>query len=85
MNRRPPRNAYLPGKPLPTQLQAVGRPVTIFVPGSELMEAGTVARVNIDNQGECTYDIRGISGATFRDTSLGDLMNPQPGTFVYAT
>ena len=85
MTTRPPRNAYIPGTPLPSQLHAVGRPVAVFVPGTELMEAGTVARVNIDDYGDCTYDVRGISGGTSRDVTLGDLMNPQPGTFTFAT
>jgi hypothetical protein len=78
---RPPRNAYIPGQPLPTELHPVGRPVTLFIPGADLMEAGHVARVNTS---EGTYDIRVSSGATYRNVRLGTLMNPQPNTFVYA-
>lgn len=82
--RRPPRNTYTPGQPLPVHLHAIGRPVLLFVPGAELIEAGTVARVNTNPDGY-TYDIRGNSGGTFRDMRLGDQMNPQPGTFTYST
>jgi len=78
---RAPRNAYIPGQPLPTPLHAIGRPVTLFIPGAELMEAGHVSRVNTT---EGTYDIRVSSGAVYRDVQLGTLMNPQPNTFVYA-
>ena len=74
-----PRNAYTPGEPLPTPLHAVGRPVTLFIPGAELMEAGHVARVNSNG-----YDIRVSSGATYRNVQLGTLMDPQPNTFVFA-
>lgn len=80
-----PRNFYIPGQPLPTTLHAVGRPVTLFVPGMGAMEAGVVSKVNISDTDEVTgYDIRVISGATYRDVRLGTLMNPQPNTFVYA-
>lgn len=83
MNKSP-RNTYTPGLPLPTPLHAVGRPVTLFIPGAELMEAGHVARVNISDDGDLTHDIRVSSGAVYRDTRLGTLMNPQPNTFVFA-
>jgi len=78
---RAPRNAYTPGKPLHPSLHAIGRQVTLFIPGAELMEAGHVSRVNTS---EGTYDIRVSSGATYRNVQLGTLMNPQPNTFVFA-
>jgi len=81
---RAPRNAYIPGRPLHPNLHAVGRPVTLFVPGAELMEAGHVSRVNISDDAELSYDIRVSSGAVYREVSLGTLMNPQPNTFVFA-
>jgi hypothetical protein len=81
---RPPRNAYIPGQPLHPNLHTVGRPVTLFIPGAELMEAGHVARVNIIDDVDLRYDIRVSSGATYRDVKLGTLMNPQPNTFVFA-
>lgn len=72
-----PRNAYTPGEPLPAELYAVGRPVTFF--HHSIIEAGIIAKVDAD-----AYDVRVISGGTFRGVHLGTLMNPQPNTFVFA-
>ena len=71
-----PRNTYTPGEPLPAELYAVGRPVTFFHAG--LIEAGTITKANADS-----YDVRVISGGTFRNVRLSTLMNPQPNTFVF--
>jgi len=76
-----PRNTYTPGEPLPTELYAVGRPVTFF--HANYLEAGTVTKTTTSN-GTTRFDVRVISGGTFRDVRLGTLMNPQPNTFVYA-
>ena len=78
-----PRNPYTPGQPLPDALHAIGRPVTFF--HANYIEAGTVTKATLSPQtGATTYDIRVISGGTFRNTTIGTLMNPQPNTFVYA-
>jgi len=76
-----PRNPYTPGQPLPTELHAVGRPVTFF--HANYIEAGTVTKTTTID-GATRYDIRVISGGTFRNTTITTLMNPQPNTFVYA-
>jgi hypothetical protein len=76
-----PRNQYTPGQPLPDPLHAIGRPVTFF--HANYIEAGTVTKATLNN-GATTYDIRVISGGTFRNCTIGTLMNPQPNTFVYA-
>ena len=76
-----PRNTYTPGQPLPTELYAVGRPVTFF--HANLVEAGTVTKTTTSN-GTTLFDVRVISGGTFRGVTIGTLMNPQPNTFVYA-
>jgi hypothetical protein len=77
-----PRNAYVPGTPLHPDVHAVGRPVTFF--HAYLIEAGTIAKVEPHEDGSLRYDVRVISGGTFRHVTLGDLNNPQPNTFVYA-
>ena len=76
-----PRNTYTPGCPLPTELYAIGRPVTFF--HANLVEAGTVTKTTTSN-GTTLFDVRVISGGTFRGVTIGTLMNPQPTTFVYA-
>jgi len=76
-----PRNPYTPGQPLPDPLHAIGRPVTFF--HANYIEAGTVTKTTTTDGGTL-YDIRVISGGTFRNTTIGTLMNPQPNTFVYA-
>jgi hypothetical protein len=76
-----PRSTYTPGEPLPIELHAVGRPVTFFHAG--MIEAGQISRVSSGPDG-LLYDVRVISGGTFRDVTLGDLNNPQPNTFTYA-
>ena len=76
-----PRNPYTPGQPLPDALHAIGRPVTFF--HANYIEAGTVTKATTIN-GATHYDIRVISGGTFRNTTITTLMNPQPNTFVYA-
>jgi hypothetical protein len=78
---RPPRNTYTPGEPIEWRLQAVGRPVTFFHAG--MIEAGQISRVSSGPDG-LLYDVRVISGGTFRDVKLGNLNNPQPNTFTYA-
>ena len=75
------RNPYTPGQPLPTELYAVGRPVTFF--HANFIEAGTVTKATLID-GATLYDIRVISGGTFRNTTISTLMNPQPNTFVFA-
>jgi hypothetical protein len=55
--------------------------VTFF--HANYIEAGTVTKATLNN-GATTYDIRVISGGTFRNCTIGTLMNPQPNTFVYA-
>jgi hypothetical protein len=77
-----PRNTYTPGNPLMPELHAVGRPVIFFHAG--MIEAGAVARVTAHEDGSLRYDVRVISGGTFRDVTLGDYNNPQPNRFVYA-
>ena len=77
-----PRNPYTPGQPLPDALHAIGRPVTFF--HANYIEAGTVTKTTTTTDGTTTYDIRVISGGTFRNTTIGTLMNPQPNTFTYA-
>lgn len=77
-----PRNHYLPGTPLHPNAHAVGRPVTFF--HARLIEAGQIAKVTEQEDGTLRYDVRVISGGTFRDVTLGDYNNPQPNTFVYA-
>ncbi|QWY79709.1 hypothetical protein PP637_gp81 [Arthrobacter phage Persistence] len=77
-----PRNHYTPGQALHPFLHAVGRPVTFF--HGRLIEAGQVAKVTAQEDGSLRYDVRVISGGTFRDVALGDLNNPQPNTFTYA-
>jgi hypothetical protein len=79
-----PRNTYTPGEPLAFPLHAVGRPVTFYHAG--MVEAGQVSRVSSTPgpDGAPRYDVRVISGGTFRDVKLGDLNNPQPNTFTYA-
>ena len=77
-----PRNPYTPGQPLPDALHAIGRPVTFF--HANYIEAGTVTKTTINPDGATRYDIRVISGGTFRNVTIGTLMNPQPNTFVYA-
>lgn len=79
-----PRNTYTPGEPLPTALAAIGRPVTIFA-GAGIIRAGVVIRVLTDPQGALVYDLQSAAGGIFTDYRLGDLMNPQPGTFTYST
>jgi hypothetical protein len=81
---RPPRNTYTPGEPLAPVLHAIGRPVTMFLPGAHQIEAGVVAKVNQLTDVMVTYDIRVISGGTYKDARLGNLNNPQPNTFTYA-
>ena len=76
-----PRNPYTPGQPLPDALHAIGRPVTFF--HANYIEAGTVTKATTID-GTTHYDIRVISGGTFRNTTISTLMNPQPNTFVYA-
>jgi hypothetical protein len=77
-----PRNAYTPGFPVEAPLHAIGRPVTFF--HRSVIEAGVISRVDPRRDGSITYDVRVISGGTFRDVTLGDLNNPQPNTFTYA-
>jgi hypothetical protein len=55
--------------------------VTFF--HANYIEAGTVTKATTTD-GATTYDIRVISGGTFRNTTITTLMNPQPNTFVYA-
>lgn len=81
MNRRP-RNTYTPGEPLPEALTAIGRPVTIFA-GAGIIRAGIITRVLTDPDGGLVYDLQSLAGGIFTDYRLGDLMNPQPGTFTY--
>jgi hypothetical protein len=80
MNR--PRNTYTPGEPLAFALHAVGRPVTFYHAG--MIEAGQISKVSFDPADGLLYDVRVISGGTFRGVTLGDLNNPQPNTFTYA-
>lgn len=82
MNR--PRNTYTPGQPLPTSLQAIGRPVTIFA-GGDIIRAGHVVRVLATPDGFLAYDLQSAAGGIFTNYRLGNLMDPQPSTFVYAT
>ena len=77
-----PRNQYQPGWALTPEFHAVGRPVTFF--HGRLIEAGQIAKVTAQDDGSLRYDVRVISGGTFRDVTLGDLNNPQPNTFTYA-
>ena len=77
-----PRNTYTPGEPLPDPLHGIGRPVTFF--HASMVEGGTVSAVSIGQDGELAYDVRVVSGGTFRGVKLGTLMNPQPNTFVFA-
>jgi hypothetical protein len=77
-----PRNTYTPGEPLPTELQAIGRPVTIYA-GGQIIRAGVVVRVLVDPAGGMVYDLQGMAGGIFTDYRLGNLMNPQPGTFTF--
>lgn len=77
-----PRNDYTPGMSIDPPLHAVGRPVTFF--HANLLEAGQITKVSAGDNGELLYDVRVISGGTFRDIRLGDLNNPQPNTFTYA-
>jgi hypothetical protein len=77
-----PRNTYNPGQALTPVLHAVGRPVTFFHAG--MIEAGVVSKVTPTDKGDLLYDVRVVSGGTFRDVTLGDLNNPQPNTFTYA-
>jgi hypothetical protein len=56
----------------------------MFVPGTNVVEAGVVAKVNQHTDVMVTYDIRVISGGTHTGARLGDLNNPQPNTFTYA-
>lgn len=80
-----PRNRYTQGEPLPFALLAVGRPVAVFIPGTKLIEAGQIACVyRSEEGGNLLYDVRVVSGATYKGLTLGDLNNPQPNTFTYA-
>ena len=81
MNR--PRNAYEPGNPLPTELHAIGRPVTMFGTGNDV-RAGIIVRVATAEDYTLTYDIHTTGGGLFTNQRLGTLMNPQPNTFVFA-
>ena len=82
MNR--PRNTYTPGQPLPVELHAIGRPVTLFLTANEI-KAGTVVLVVAGpSDGTLLYDIQTVDGGRFIHQRLGTLMNPQPNTFVYA-
>jgi hypothetical protein len=49
-----------------------------------MIEAGVVSKVTPTDKGDLLYDVRVVSGGTFRDVTLGDLNNPQPNTFTYA-
>lgn len=84
MNTRP-RNTYTPGEPLPAPLHAIGRPVTIFAGGGQIIRAGVVVRVLADPDGGLLYDLQSVAGGLFTEYRLGDLMNPQPGTFTFAS
>lgn len=77
-----PRNTYTPGFPIEAPLHAIGRPVTFFHSGQ--IEAGAVTKVTPHRDGTILYDVRVISGGTYKDARLGDLNNPQPNTFTYA-
>jgi hypothetical protein len=67
--------------PIDPYLHAIGRPVTYYHAG--MIEAGQIAKVSNGPDG-LLYDVKVISGGTFRNVTLGDLNNPQPNTFTYA-
>ena len=77
-----PRNTYTPGQALDPALHGIGRPVVFY--HARIIEAGQIAKVSRHEDGTLLYDVRVVSGGTFRDIPLGDLNNPQPNTFTYA-
>ncbi|QTF82138.1 hypothetical protein SEA_PRAIRIE_41 [Arthrobacter phage Prairie] len=92
MTETPRYNTYEPGEGIEDARAHIGRPVLVFAPSGSLMP-GTVVRVlRSDADGVLVYDVAalaitakgpGLVSVLRQSLRLGDLLNPQPNTFVF--
>ncbi|UKH48330.1 hypothetical protein SEA_LILMAC1015_44 [Arthrobacter phage Lilmac1015] len=89
----PELDSYTPGQAIEDPRAAIGKPVLAFSPSNRLMP-GLVASVRPDDEreGGLLYDVAVLAISPrsprmepilARGLRLGDVLNPQPNTFIF--